>query len=134
MRMCLPALCLVLSLSVAACDTTAPSHLLPPLTDFEVTFGTDYYDSGIALLETFGGQILVAGSGNGVIAPADGTLPTPSLTLLDASGKSVGLPNGQMGNSEVGHLNLGAGRRNALPRRQRKRRSEETGHQTAGEY
>jgi 2,3-bisphosphoglycerate-independent phosphoglycerate mutase len=31
-------------------------------------------------------------------------------TLLDASGLSVGLPEGQMGNSEVGHLNLGAGR------------------------
>jgi 2,3-bisphosphoglycerate-independent phosphoglycerate mutase len=31
-------------------------------------------------------------------------------TLLDASGLSVGLPQGQMGNSEVGHLNLGAGR------------------------
>ena len=31
-------------------------------------------------------------------------------TLLDASGLSVGLPDGQMGNSEVGHLNLGAGR------------------------
>jgi 2,3-bisphosphoglycerate-independent phosphoglycerate mutase len=31
-------------------------------------------------------------------------------TLLDASGLAVGLPEGQMGNSEVGHLNLGAGR------------------------
>lgn len=31
-------------------------------------------------------------------------------TLLDASGRAVGLPDGQMGNSEVGHLNLGAGR------------------------
>src|SRR5690606_27127470 len=31
-------------------------------------------------------------------------------TLLDASGRAVGLPEGQMGNSEVGHLNLGAGR------------------------
>jgi len=31
-------------------------------------------------------------------------------TLLQASGKPVGLPAGQMGNSEVGHLNLGAGR------------------------
>jgi 2,3-bisphosphoglycerate-independent phosphoglycerate mutase len=31
-------------------------------------------------------------------------------TLLDASGLPVGLPDGQMGNSEVGHLNLGAGR------------------------
>jgi 2,3-bisphosphoglycerate-independent phosphoglycerate mutase len=29
--------------------------------------------------------------------------------LLDASGEAVGLPAGQMGNSEVGHLNLGAG-------------------------
>ena len=31
-------------------------------------------------------------------------------TTLDASGLAVGLPAGQMGNSEVGHLNLGAGR------------------------
>ena len=31
-------------------------------------------------------------------------------TLLEASGLPVGLPDGQMGNSEVGHLNLGAGR------------------------
>ena len=31
-------------------------------------------------------------------------------TLLSASGLPVGLPEGQMGNSEVGHLNLGAGR------------------------
>ncbi|MHB0886568.1 MAG: 2,3-bisphosphoglycerate-independent phosphoglycerate mutase [Bacillota bacterium] len=30
--------------------------------------------------------------------------------LLDASGKAVGLTEGQMGNSDVGHLNLGAGR------------------------
>ena len=31
-------------------------------------------------------------------------------SLLDASGEYVGLPKGQMGNSEVGHMNLGAGR------------------------
>ncbi len=31
-------------------------------------------------------------------------------TTLDASGRRVGLPRGQMGNSEVGHLNIGAGR------------------------
>ncbi|HET7170170.1 MAG TPA: 2,3-bisphosphoglycerate-independent phosphoglycerate mutase [Gaiellales bacterium] len=31
-------------------------------------------------------------------------------TQLAASGRAVGLPEGQMGNSEVGHLNLGAGR------------------------
>src|SRR4026209_1633349 len=36
-----------------------------------------------------------------------GTYPR---TLLDASGLAVGLRQGQMGNSEVGHLNLGAGR------------------------
>jgi 2,3-bisphosphoglycerate-independent phosphoglycerate mutase len=35
---------------------------------------------------------------------------SPTRTLLNASGLSVGLPEGQMGNSEVGHLNLGAGR------------------------
>src|SRR6185295_3746246 len=33
-----------------------------------------------------------------------------SWTTLDASGLAVGLPAGQMGNSEVGHLNMGAGR------------------------
>lgn len=31
-------------------------------------------------------------------------------TKLEASGTAVGLPHGQMGNSEVGHLNIGAGR------------------------
>lgn len=31
-------------------------------------------------------------------------------TLLNASGMAVGLPEGQMGNSEVGHTNMGAGR------------------------
>ncbi len=35
------------------------------------------------------------------------TYPT---TLIKASGRAVGLPDGQMGNSEVGHLNLGSGR------------------------
>src|SRR5437879_12960920 len=33
-----------------------------------------------------------------------------SNTLIHTSGKYVGLPKGQMGNSEVGHLNIGAGR------------------------
>ena len=31
-------------------------------------------------------------------------------TLISGSGMDVGLPDGQMGNSEVGHVNLGAGR------------------------
>ncbi|RYD91490.1 MAG: 2,3-bisphosphoglycerate-independent phosphoglycerate mutase, partial [Sphingobacteriales bacterium] len=33
----------------------------------------------------------------------------PNTTLITC-GEQVGLPEGQMGNSEVGHLNLGAGR------------------------
>lgn len=37
-------------------------------------------------------------------------LETCPHSTLDPSGESVGLPAGQMGNSEVGHLNLGAGR------------------------
>ena len=32
------------------------------------------------------------------------------LTQIGASGMDVGLPDGQMGNSEVGHTNIGAGR------------------------
>ena len=40
----------------------------------------------------------------------DGLWSRGSRTLLEASGRRVGLPEGQMGNSEVGHLNLGAGR------------------------
>jgi 2,3-bisphosphoglycerate-independent phosphoglycerate mutase len=35
---------------------------------------------------------------------------TSPRTLISASGRAVGLPEGQIGNSEVGHLNLGAGR------------------------
>jgi 2,3-bisphosphoglycerate-independent phosphoglycerate mutase len=35
---------------------------------------------------------------------------TYPMATLQASGTSVGLPEGQMGNSEVGHLNIGAGR------------------------
>jgi len=40
----------------------------------------------------------------------DHLLQTYPHTLLDASGLAVGLPMGQMGNSEVGHLTMGAGR------------------------
>ena len=32
------------------------------------------------------------------------------MTTIGASGMDVGLPDGQMGNSEVGHTNIGAGR------------------------
>jgi len=40
----------------------------------------------------------------------DGIFAKYTYTTLGASGLDVGLPEGQMGNSEVGHLNLGAGR------------------------
>lgn len=59
------------------------------------------------------------GIGNGSKSDIISTAPTPFIdSLLNeyphskllASGEYVGLPDGQMGNSEVGHLNLGAGR------------------------
>lgn len=40
----------------------------------------------------------------------DSLLATYPNVLINTSGKDVGLPKGQMGNSEVGHLNIGAGR------------------------
>lgn len=40
----------------------------------------------------------------------DSLWATYSRTLIHTSGKAVGLPAGQMGNSEVGHINIGAGR------------------------
>ncbi len=39
----------------------------------------------------------------------DEIFKTRPNTLLSAAGEAVGLPKGQMGNSEVGHLNIGAG-------------------------
>lgn len=40
----------------------------------------------------------------------DNLLNTYSHTLVGTAGADVGLPDGQMGNSEVGHMNIGAGR------------------------
>ena len=40
----------------------------------------------------------------------DNLWATRPRTLISGSGLDVGLPDGQMGNSEVGHVNLGAGR------------------------
>jgi 2,3-bisphosphoglycerate-independent phosphoglycerate mutase len=59
------------------------------------------------------------GIGDGSVADVISQVPTPNLdyyknnyphSQLHASGEDVGLPDGQMGNSEVGHLNIGAGR------------------------
>lgn len=55
--------------------------------------------------DSFGNAIKIANMG--VI---DGYMKKYPSTQLGASGLSVGLPDGQMGNSEVGHLNMGAGR------------------------
>lgn len=66
----------------------------------------------LVVMDGFGQSSVVAGN---AIAAAE----TPNLdelfarypsTQLAASGLAVGLPEGQMGNSEVGHLNIGAGR------------------------
>ena len=61
--------------------------------------------------------------GNNAIALArtpvfDSLMESQPHSLLDASGANVGLPDGQVGNSEVGHMNIGAGRvvMQALPR------------------
>ena len=40
----------------------------------------------------------------------DGLMAQYPFVKGNASGMAVGLPEGQMGNSEVGHLNMGAGR------------------------
>lgn len=70
--------------------------------------------SFVCLLVLDGWGLAPPGPGN-AITLAD----TPNLdryyqeyphTTLESSGEAVGLPPGQMGNSEVGHLNLGAGR------------------------
>ncbi len=59
------------------------------------------------------------GIGNGTKSDVIAQMPTPYWdallakyphSQLQASGEYVGLPDGQMGNSEVGHLNIGAGR------------------------
>lgn len=69
----------------------------------------------IALVILDGWGIGAADDPNNAIARAQ----TPHMTLyqeiypaatLTCSGEAVGLPEGQMGNSEVGHLNIGAGR------------------------
>ena len=59
------------------------------------------------------------GKSNNTYGNAIASAETPNIdkllneyptTLINASGRRVGLPEGQMGNSEVGHLNIGAGR------------------------
>ena len=67
------------------------------------------------------GLIILDGWGIGDQSPSDAIYhaATPVMdqlqkeyptAQLSTSGEDVGLPKGQMGNSEVGHLNIGAGR------------------------
>ncbi len=68
--------------------------------------------TALIILDGFGCR--ADASGNAILA--DGVAHISALlkkyphAKLQASGEAVGLPEGQMGNSEVGHLNMGAGR------------------------
>lgn len=68
----------------------------------------------IALIILDGFGIGSPGKGNAVYMAntpnIDALMAHSSVTHLSASGLDVGLPEGQMGNSEVGHTNIGAGR------------------------
>jgi len=77
--------------------SAAPVHVTPTL---------------LLILDGFG--LAPAGPGNAVSQARtpvlDGLFATAPHTTLACSGRAVGLPDGFMGNSEVGHMNIGAGR------------------------
>ncbi len=66
----------------------------------------------LLILDGYG--LAESGAGNAesiaVTPHLDRLMALPECTQLHASGRAVGLPDGYMGNSEVGHLNIGAGR------------------------
>jgi len=66
----------------------------------------------LVIMDGFG--LAPEGAGNAICAAStpniDELMKTSSHCRLSASGLDVGLPEGQMGNSEVGHTNIGAGR------------------------
>ncbi|MEP6590931.1 MAG: 2,3-bisphosphoglycerate-independent phosphoglycerate mutase [Gemmatimonadota bacterium] len=66
----------------------------------------------LAVLDGWGWRTATEGNAIALAATPtwDRLVARAPRTLLEASGVRVGLPAGQMGNSEVGHLNLGAGR------------------------
>ena len=55
--------------------------------DFRTIYVTPVYDEGLAIFQTRDGGLLIAGSGNGTLAPADGTIERPQLTKLNRQGK-----------------------------------------------
>ena len=72
----------------------------------------EYKPIVLAILDGWG--ISKKEQGNAIITAQtknmDSYLEKYPNTILESSGEAVGLPAGQMGNSEVGHLNIGAGR------------------------
>ncbi|HMB91472.1 MAG TPA: hypothetical protein VKP65_11535 [Rhodothermales bacterium] len=87
-----PYLLVIALLCATGCDSTNPTLNAPPPTGpptetFELVFGTDNYDEGRTLIQAANSDLLVAGAGNGVVAPADGTLPTPSLSRITPDGE-----------------------------------------------
>ena len=74
-----------------------PDVLTVPLTNLL------HFEAGITIVDLI--KILDARTPN-----YDRLIATCPQGLIDASETFVGLPKGQMGNSEVGHMNLGAGR------------------------
>jgi 2,3-bisphosphoglycerate-independent phosphoglycerate mutase len=68
----------------------------------------------VALVILDGWGLALPGPGNAVELAStpvfDGLVGRYPSTSLEASGEAVGLPPGQMGNSEVGHLTIGSGR------------------------
>ena len=68
----------------------------------------------VALIILDGWGIAPATSSNAIACAntpfMDSLMKTCPNSTLSTSGEDVGLPEGQMGNSEVGHLNIGAGR------------------------
>ena len=60
---------------------------------------------GFGIAEEYGNAIKAANKPN-----LDRIFNRNPITQIQASSMSVGLPEGQMGNSEVGHTNIGAGR------------------------
>ena len=60
---------------------------------------------GFGIAGDYGNAIKAADTPN-----LDRLLSNNPVTKIGASGMDVGLPDGQMGNSEVGHTNIGAGR------------------------
>ena len=62
-------------------------------------------NDGFGIAEKYGNDIAAANTPN-----IDKLFSENPITSIGASGLNVGLPEGQMGNSEVGHTNIGAGR------------------------